>query len=160
MKYIGSVVIVFLLLTASLKAQTVEVIKYPELEDIISEPAGQKVKVINFWATWCRPCIKELPHFEALQKKYPTSELEVFLISFDDVENLESRVKPFVAKRNLKSTLKLLDETDYNAFIDKVDPSWSGAIPATLIIAGDERRFVEGELSEAELHSLIQEVNE
>lgn len=158
MKYIGSVLILFLLLTAELQAQTVEVIKYPDLENIISEPAGRKVKVINFWATWCRPCIKELPHFEALQKKYSTSELEVFLVSFDDVENLESRVKPFVAKRDFKSTVKLLDETDYNAFIDKVDPSWSGAIPATLIIAGDERRFVEGELSEAELNSLVQEI--
>lgn len=158
MKYIGSFWVAFLLLTIAVQAQTVEVIKYPALENIISEPAGRKVKVINFWATWCRPCIKEIPHFEALQKKYPSSELEVFLISFDDVENLDSRVKPFVKKRNLESTIKLLDETDYNAFIDKVDPSWSGAIPATLIIAGDERRFVEGELSEAELNSLVQEV--
>lgn len=158
MKYITGFVLVFLLTTAVLQAQTVEVIKYPALEKIINEPAGQKVKVINFWATWCRPCIKELPHFEALQKKYPTSELEVYLISFDDVENLESRVEPFVKKRNFESTLKLLDETDYNAFIDKVDPSWSGAIPATLVIAGNERRFVEGELSEAELNSLIQEI--
>lgn len=158
MKYVGSFWVLFLLLAVAVQAQTVEVIKYPALENIISEPAGQKVKVINFWATWCRPCIKEIPHFEALQKKYPSSELEVFLISFDDVENLDSRVKPFVKKRNLESTVKLLDETDYNAFIDKVDPSWSGAIPATLIIAGDKRRFVEGELSEAELSSLIQEV--
>lgn len=159
MKYIGSFLFAMLLLTAGLQAQTVEVIKYPALEKIINDPDDQKVKVINFWATWCRPCIKELPHFEALQKQYPTSELEVFLISFDDVENLESRVEPFVKKRNMESTIKLLDETDYNAFIDKVDPSWSGAIPATLIIAGDERRFVEGELSEAELHNLIKEFN-
>lgn len=160
MKYIGSFLLMWLWLTPALKAQTVEVIKFPVLENIISEPAGQKVKVINFWATWCRPCIKEIPHFEALQKKYSTNELEVFLISFDDVENLESRVKPFVKKRGLESTVKLLDETDYNAFIDKVDPSWSGAIPATLIIAGDKRRFVEGELSEAELNSLIHELNQ
>lgn len=160
MKYIGSFLFVMLLLTAGLQAQTIEVIKYPALEKIINEPDGQKVKVVNFWATWCRPCIKELPHFEALQKQYPTNELEVFLISFDDVENLESRVQPFVKKRNLESTVMLLDETDYSAFIDKVDPSWSGAIPATLIIAGDERRFVEGELSEAELHNLVKEFNQ
>lgn len=137
--------------------QEVEVIKYPQLEKLIREPDG-KIKVINFWATWCKPCIKELPYFEALQQQYPEQELQVYLISFDDVENLESRVKPFLEKRNIKSTVKLLDETDYNAFIDKVDPSWSGAIPATLIIAGDKRRFVEGELDEAKLQDLISKV--
>ena len=138
-------------------AQEVEVIKYPELERLMNE-RNDRVKVFNFWATWCKPCIKELPYFEALQQQYPKEELQVYLISFDDVENLESRVKPFIEKRKIGSTVKLLDETDYNAFIDKIDPSWSGAIPATLIIAGDKRQFVEGELDEAQLKNLIEKV--
>ncbi len=158
MKYILCFSFLFLLTFSAALAQEVEVIKYPQLEKLIKEKEkGGKVKVINFWATWCAPCVKELPHFEALQQAHPTSELEVYLISFDDVEKLENRVKPFIKKRNIKSTVKLLDETDYNAFIDKVDPAWSGAIPATLVIAKGKRKFVEGELSEAELDKLIQE---
>lgn len=160
MKYLASLMLLFLLSLATLQAQqtaSVEVIKYQDLEEIM-RAADDKVKVINFWATWCRPCVKELPHFEALQKEYSTDELQVYLISFDDVEHLDSRVKPFINKKNITSTVKLLDETDYNAFIDKVDASWSGAIPATLIIAGENRKFVEGELSEAALNDLVQEV--
>lgn len=141
-----------------LQAQSVEVIKYPELEKIINKPED-KVKVINFWATWCRPCIKELPYFEAVQKER-AEELQVYLISLDDVEKLESRVQPFVERQNMSSIVKLLDETDYNSFIDKVDPSWSGAIPATLVIFGDERRFVEGEMTEEELNQLITEIQQ
>lgn len=159
MKYFFSVFLMVLLAFSVASAQEVEVIKYPQLEKLIKQK-DKKVKVINFWATWCAPCIKELPHFEALQKAYPTEELEVFLISFDDVEKLDSKVKPFIRKRKINSTVKLLDETDYNAFIDKVDPRWSGAIPATLIIAANgKRKFVEGELTREELDKLIQEIN-
>lgn len=160
MKYLAILCLSLLLTTSLVQAQetsTVEVIKYPDLEEIMDQ-GDEKVTVINFWATWCRPCVKELPHFEALQQAHSPDELQVYLISFDDVDNLESRVKPFIINRNITSRVKLLDETDYNAFIDKVDPSWSGAIPATLVIAGDNRRFVEGELSEAQLNDLIQEV--
>lgn len=149
----------FTFLATSAQAQEVEVIKYPDLEKIMQEEKG-KIKVINFWATWCRPCIKEIPYFESLQEQFPKEELQVYLISFDNVENLEKRVKPFIEKRGIKSTVKLLDEIDYNAFIDKVDPRWSGAIPVTLVISGDQRRFVEGEVSESELKALVKEVNQ
>lgn len=143
---------------ARLQAQSVEVIKFPQLEELIEEQ-GKQVKVINFWATWCRPCVKELPYFEELQSNYNPAELQVYLINLDDVEKLDSRVKPFIEKQKIKSTVKLLDETDYNSFIDKVDPSWSGAIPATLIVAGNKRKFIEGEVSAAELQALIKEVS-
>lgn len=149
--------LVFILSGGVSQAQEVEVIKFPDLEKIISEQDG-KVKVINFWATWCKPCIKELPYFEALQQENEGKGLQVYLISFDDVENLENRVKPFIEKREISSTVKLLDETDYNAFIDKIDPSWSGAIPATLVISGKNRLFKEGELDEAGLREMTDQV--
>ena len=152
-----SILMLAFMATASLQAQTVEVIKFPQLQELIDAP-GKQVKVINFWATWCRPCVKELPYFEELQSNYSTEELQVYLINLDDVEKLDKRVKPFIKKQQIKSTVKLLDETDYNSFIDKVDSNWSGAIPATLIIAGKKRRFIEGELTAAELQNLIKEV--
>ena len=157
MKFTVSFLFVFFFFIGFIQAQEVEVIKYLDLEKLIAQQ-NEKVKVINFWATWCKPCVKELPYFEALQQQYKKHEIQVYLISFDDVENLESRVKPFIEKREITSTVKLLDETDYNSFIDKIDPSWSGAIPATLIIAGKNRRFVEGELDEAKLQELIMQV--
>lgn len=135
-----------------LSAQSVEVIKYPDLEKVINQDNG-KLKIINFWATWCKPCVAELPQFEALLSKYGSENIEVILVSFDFVEELEKRVIPFVNKNNIKSTVLLLDETDYNSFIDKVDPSWSGAIPATLMLnyRNDERLFLEKEFKEGAL---------
>lgn len=136
-------------------AQDIEVIKYPDLAKLISAPS-EKNKVINFWATWCRPCVKELPQFLELYEKYNDENLELSLVSFDFVEDLENKLKPFVAKKNIEAKVYLLDETDYNAFIDKVDPSWSGAIPATLMIAkgNSRRKFIEKEFSENELEKI------
>ena len=80
-------------------------------------------------------------------------------MSFDFVEQLETKVKTFVNKKGLKSKIYLLDETDYNAFIDKVDPSWSGALPATMIVDSrkNKRLFLEKEFDQGELEKVYLE---
>ena len=132
-------------------SQEIKVIKYPDLAKIIEEDNNQ-VRVINFWATWCGPCVKELPQFEALRQKYQSQDVQVILVSFDFVEQL-AKARQFAQKKNLQSTLYLLDETDYNSFIDKIDPQWSGAIPATLMLDNrtNKRAFYEKEFKEHEL---------
>jgi len=138
-------------------AQNVEVIHYPDLDDLIYKKSDE-IKVINFWATWCKPCVAEIPHFETVNQKYKDEGLKVYLISFDFPSQLDKKVKKFINKKNIKSIVKLLDETDYNAFIDKVDNSWSGAIPATLIVDGrtGRRSFYEKSFSLEELETEIQ----
>lgn len=134
--------------------QKVEVIKFPQLQEMIS--AGKpSIKVINFWATWCKPCIEELPYFEEVNRTYGGDDFEVVLVSLDFVEDLDTKVRLFVEKKGLQSKLYLLDETDFNEIINKIDTSWSGAIPATLIVDQRnkkkdfyERQFKEGELSQ------------
>lgn len=139
-------------------AQEIKAIKYSALNEIITSKTSQ-YKVINFWATWCKPCIKELPQFEALNKKHRENGLEVILVSFDFAEDLEKRLIPYVNKKNIKSKVLLLDETDYNSFIDKIDPSWSGAIPATLMMdyRNGNKQFFEQEFKEGELEKVYLE---
>jgi thiol-disulfide isomerase/thioredoxin len=134
----------------------IEVIKFEQLEKLINED-GEGIKIINFWATWCKPCIKELPLFEALENEMDGVPVKVYLISMDFPEEVDSKVKTFVERRNINSEVKLLDETDFNAFIDKIDSRWSGAIPATLIINDKtkSRVFMEKELHEGELEEQI-----
>lgn len=134
----------------------IEVIKFEQLEKLINED-GEGIKIINFWATWCKPCIKELPLFEALENEMDGVPVKVYLISMDFPEEVDSKVKAFVERRNINSEVKLLDETDFNAFIDKIDSRWSGAIPATLIINDKtkSRVFMEKELHEGELEEQI-----
>lgn len=107
--------------------------------------------IINFWATWCKPCIKELPYFEKINSDFKKQGVEVILVSLDFPEKLESQVKPFIEKHQLKSQVVLLDDVDSNTWIPKVSESWSGAIPATLIYNRNQRKFYEGSFTYNEL---------
>lgn len=133
---IKSVTLVFSLILigyGQLTAQSVKVVKWPELERVLNTPS-EKPTIINFWATWCRPCVKELPFFlEAADSMQ--GQFDMVLVSLDFKTDLEQKVIPFVDRRQIKLPVLLLDETDYNSFIDKVDPQWSGAIPATLMLS-------------------------
>jgi thiol-disulfide isomerase/thioredoxin len=136
-------------------AQTT-VIKFASLETLLKKTNGP-VQVINFWATWCGPCVKELPLFEQLNAT--DTQTQVTLINLDFADKLD-KVDAFLARKNMKSVNFLLDEIDYNSWIDKVDKSWEGAIPATLIYnpASGKRVFVQHELKEGELKTLIDSV--
>lgn len=153
--------LLLVLLASSLRAQQVEVevIRSQELLEMLDNGHGYDIEVYNFWATWCKPCVKELPYFEQLNENYEN--VGVILLSFDDVEKLESRVKTFIRNKKLKSIVYLIDETDYDAFIDKVEPQWSGAIPATIIIdrRSGKRFFYEKEFEREELFNLIVQLN-
>ncbi len=155
-----SLIILVIALSFSLisNAQNVKVIKVPELESMIqNEEEG--ITIINFWATWCKPCVMEMPYFETLNHSSDYQEATVLFISLDFVENLETKVKKFIKKKNIKSDVFLLDNIDYNSWIDKVDKSWSGAIPATLIIHGKsgKRKFYESEFKKGELEKVVDE---
>src|SRR6187402_3190585 len=140
----------------SVSAQSARIIKLPELEALLN-PDSDTTYVINFWATWCKPCIKELPHFDNLTKNFPGSKLEVILVSLDFKRQFESTLQPYIKKNNITSRVLLIDEPDYNQWIDKVDPSWSGAIPATIIINKKLgiRKFYEREFTLEEINETV-----
>ena len=151
--------VVFILSSLSIStayAQS-EIIKFPRLKGYISESnPDQKIKVINFWATWCGPCVKELPFIDSLQYSYDPEAVEVKLISLDFADQLD-RVDKFLKRKNITSSVWILDESDANSYIDRVDPRWSGAIPATLLIntSTGQRIFLEKELTKGELEQHI-----
>jgi len=104
------------------------------------EPNGNKTTVVNFWATWCAPCVKELPYFETIRTQYP-DEVDVLLISLDFPNQIETKLKPFLKDKQLKSKVVVLDDVDMNAWIPQIDPNWDGAIPVTLIFNEKKRQF-------------------
>ena len=111
--------------------------------------------VVNFWATWCRPCIKELPAFEKLTSDYKGIKLKVLLVSLDFPDKIDSQVVPFLEKNDIQSQVLLLDDGDANSWIPKVSEKWSGAIPATLIYNKNTRLFYERSFTFEELQSEI-----
>ena len=114
---------------------------------------GDKVYVVNFWATWCAPCIKELPYFETVNKR---DDVEVLLVSLDFPNYKTKRLLPFVEKHQLQSKVVHLDDANENFWINDIDTEWSGAIPATIIYTQEERKFYEQSFTLEQLNSEIE----
>ncbi len=112
--------------------------------------------VINFWATWCAPCIAELPYFELMNKKYKDEKVKVVLISLDSKKVIDSKLRPFIQKEKLMSHVVALTDPDYNTWIDKVNPDWDGAIPVTIIYNKEEYEIIKGEFDNyEELNTIV-----
>lgn len=153
MKYILCFSFLFLL-SNTIQAQNVAVFdNYSSLKkEILSDK--NTIYVVNFWATWCGPCVKELPHFEQLNSE--NKNIKVVLVSLDFKNTLESKLKPFLKKKSIKSEVVLLTDTDYNSWLPQVDKEWSGSIPATLIIKNGQQFFAEKSFSSyAELNQYV-----
>ncbi len=116
---------------------------------------SDSVYVVNFWATWCVPCVKELPEFEKLNEFYSDKKVKVLLVSLDNPAHLESRVLPFIESHGLKSEIVLLDDPRSNRWIPKVDESWTGSIPATVIFTKESRSFHEKVFTYEELETIV-----
>lgn len=136
--------------SVSTYSQNVKLLKIDQLNERIKN-GKDSTYVVNFWATWCAPCIKELPHFEKLGAEHKSEKLAVLLVSLDFKSKLASNVVPFVKRKNLKNEVFLLNESSPQEFIDRIDPSWSGSIPATLFIKGSNRKFIESEFTYEQL---------
>lgn len=147
--------LLFVLFPLLLSAQTVPSLNYNELKPLLNQE-GDKIYVVNFWATWCAPCIKELPYFEVLNQR---EDVEVLLVSLDFPKHKESRLLPFIKKNKLQSKVVLLDDADENYWINDIHPSWSGAIPATIIYNNDKRDFYEQSFTQNELLNLVESFN-
>lgn len=133
-------VITCLLGSYRLSAQNVKVIKFTDLDKLMQKDEG--IYVINFWASWCRPCVAEMADFEAIANDFRQNNVKVIFISLDFKRDLES-VKKFVLEKKINSPVYLLDEPDYDSWINKVSNEWSGSIPATLISQGSKKEFYE-----------------
>jgi len=118
---------------------------YEQFDDLahIFKQQSDTTYIINFWATWCKPCVEELPYFETLTKKYKNSPVKVILVSLDFKKQLVKKLLPFIKKHQLQSEVLVLTDPDANTWVDKVDPAWSGAIPVTLIYKQEQRAFYE-----------------
>jgi thiol-disulfide isomerase/thioredoxin len=140
------------------QAQEVPLITRDQIEAWKNTPSDT-ILVVNFWATWCAPCVKELPNFDAIQEKYAGKKVKVVLVSTDFKRDIDSGLKPFILRKGIKSEVVFMNESNPNNYVDLVNPDWSGALPATMVICTNKKieRFHEGELSLDELDSLVTE---
>ena len=153
MKKLYSLLFIFLLYLSS-TAQEIPKWKIEQLESYIKN--ADKPTIVNFWATFCKPCIEEIPYFQNLAKKYKSSGIQLLLVSLDLPEDYK-KIKPFAIKRKITEPIVYLDETNADIFCPRVDESWSGVIPASLFFnpLTSYRVFFEDQLSEAKVEAQI-----
>jgi thiol-disulfide isomerase/thioredoxin len=151
----SAILYLFLFATSFLFSQSVT--KVYKIDELLQRIESEKqTLVVNFWATWCKPCIAELPAFDSLQTADPS--IKVLLVTLDFKDELEAKVNPFLQKHSVKAECVLLDEVNGNDFINKISKDWTGAIPATLIKGEKGKKLVEKKLDlkklQAELASI------
>ncbi len=133
-----------------------KVYNYDGIAPLINK-TDDKVHVVNFWATWCAPCVKELPYFEKINKVYKAKGVELLLVSLDFPREYETKLKPFLKEKQLKSEVVCLNDVGQNRWIPAIDTTWSGAIPATIIYKVGKRKFYEKSFTYEELEKEVQQ---
>jgi len=154
--YILILLAVLLFSGQGMKGQKISYIRIPDLEKILKAPEN-RLYVVNFWASWCAPCVKELPAFEKVAKEYNIDKVKFIMVSLDFPSQIEKQLIPFLKKNMITLDVRIMTDIDYNAWIEKVDPSWQGNIPATLFFNNPRktRYFHPGEIDEPGLKKII-----
>jgi thiol-disulfide isomerase/thioredoxin len=136
-------------------SQEIQRIKVTELEKIIAD--SKTPLIINFWATFCKPCLEEIPYFEEEVKAHARDSIQLLLVSLDLEDYYPKKIQAFATKLKFTSSIAWLDEYDADYFCPRVDPKWSGAIPATLFINNRTgyRKFLEEQVSREKLKKEI-----
>lgn len=155
-----NVVFLFLLLGLNLgvlKAQELKKVNAAQLSSFINHPTDT-VYVVNFWATWCKPCVEEMPVFEKAYETYKGDLVKIILVSNDFSKQIDTKLKPFILQKGLKNEVWWMNESDPNCWVNIVNKEWEGELPATLVFGGGktEAQFHTGELSETELKTMIE----
>jgi thiol-disulfide isomerase/thioredoxin len=151
----GILIILFLFLGTNAQAQ-IKAIKITDLEKTIKE--SKSPLIINFWATYCVPCIEEMPYFQQLAQKYKSKGVSLLLVSLDLKAAYPHKVNAMAKKLKLTAPVAWLNETNADYFCPRVDSSWSGGLPASLFVsnATGYRKFYEDEFSKEKLEKEIQ----
>jgi len=137
--------------TQSAHSQQIKKVKITDIEHYIST-SKDTLLVINFWATFCKPCVAEIPSFIKITDQYKTNDVKLTLVSLDLPDYFPKKIAAFAKTHKFTADILWLDETNADYFCPKIDPKWSGSIPATLMVNTKTgyRKFFEEEMSSAE----------
>ena len=118
--------------------------------------------IINFWATWCAPCVAELPEFNALRRHYANMPVKILMVSLDFKDDYPFKLARFLERKKIFPEVVWLSDTDPNVFIPKIDNSWQGSIPATVIVHPGKqfKQFIEGSFTEKQIIKIADRVLE
>lgn len=154
MQKLKFVLLFFILPGLPLAGQNIPEMKFNQFEPLLQRN-NDTTYVINFWATWCKPCVEEIPEFLKAASDLEGKKVKFVFVSLDFPSQKTTRLVPFVKKHKMNDMVILLNDPDSNEWIGKIDGQWSGAIPATLVYKGSDRSFYEKTLTYNEIINTI-----
>lgn len=156
MKYF--IVIICVVACLQIKAQPIKRWKMNDLLQYMDQ--SDSALVINFWATFCGPCIEEIPYFQTISKKYKNQKVKLLLVSLDFKEYYPQKIAAFAKRFGFKAEIVWLDEEKPDDFCPRIDSTWSGAMPATLFVNKTMlyRNFKEAQLKPLEVEAEIKKM--
>lgn len=134
----------------------VQVIAAEELKSLLERNRG-RVTVINLWATWCPPCVAEMPELQQFHDRNADRDVFLAAVSADAVETLETAVSPFVKKQSLSFPVYILKEVDPDELGRMLGAEISGALPTTLVYSRDGKlaKIWEGQIHLSDLENVV-----
>lgn len=155
MKQIAILLVVISVFSFTWMGSEVRVITFTELQKQTEKRTDDTLYIINFWATWCKPCVAEIPGFIEVTRKFSTQKVKIIFVSLNSVKELPM-VEKFVAAKKIQNNVFVLNGGNPNNWIDNIDASWSGSIPATVVYKnGNKVFFKEGGLTQEGLRKTI-----
>lgn len=137
------------------KANEAGSINVDQLHSKIIRSDNDTLYVVNFFATWCRPCIQEMPFFVEEAKMVKGQKVKLMFVSLDGISEQE-KVDAFVLRRGVPGEVYILDSGDPNVWINQIDKTWTGSMPATVFYKrGEKKLFHEGDFDQRTLDSTI-----
>jgi thiol-disulfide isomerase/thioredoxin len=131
--------------------QELKRVKIEEVEEYIKN--GRHPMLVSFWATWCAPCVEEIPWLQEAVERHKADSVELVLVSLDFKTYYPNKILEFIKEKKFKATFFWLDETDADYFCPRIDKKWDGAIPVTLLVNNKTgyRKFVNRQMTDRQV---------
>ena len=150
--------ILFICIATLIQAQSIRKVKMDEVVNRFSA-TSDTVYVVNFWATFCKPCVAELPDFIRITKQYADKKVKLIMVSLDLPSYYPTKISTFAKSHKFNAEILWLNETNADHFCPMIDPKWSGAIPATIIVNNNTgyRKFTEDQINAVDFEKALKE---
>ncbi len=118
------------------------------------------IYVVNFWASWCKPCVEELPLIENIDQHYENTPVKIVLASIDSESQIETQLKPFLKEHFIMNEVVVIKDGMSTSWTTKINKEWSGSIPSTLFIYQEQKTFFEGQVDPMIIENALKEITE